>query len=168
MRLASHPEPLHQGGRRCVVGVALAGDAMKAKPLEAHAQHGGGCLDPIALALVVRVYDEADLALEMLTARAPHAEIADQRVAPLEQCGESEGIAAGSDIGQALEAPEPLADVVTRPRSPVEVAVNVLATVDRDHRLEVVIPERTEDQPLGEDRKRGGHRSIIEDVASEP
>ena len=168
MRLASHAEPLHQGRRRRVARVALAGDAVEAKPLEPHAQHDGGSFDPIALALVVRVDCEADLALQMVSARAPAAEVANQRFCSLEERGETKGIAAPGEIRHARDARQPLADVVGRPGLPVEVAAHVLATVDRDHRVQVVVLERPEGQSLGEDREWGGHCPIIEDVASGP
>src|SRR3954464_12304193 len=63
VRLAPHPEPLQHARRRAVARFQGPADAVQPVCLEADLQHGRGGLRRIAAALVVRVDDEADLAL---------------------------------------------------------------------------------------------------------
>ena len=85
-------------------------DAVEAEPFEAHAQHEAGGLPPVALALEIGMQDEAELALLMLSARAPDAEVTDEPVRAPEQRGESKCLAPGSERGHRLDAIEPLPD----------------------------------------------------------
>src|SRR5207249_1839992 len=103
-----------------IARVALAHDAMKPEPLEAHVEHEPGRLGAVSLSLVVGMDDEPKLALQVLPARPPHAEVADQLVASLGHGREAERVAALVERGHLRDLAEPFADVVARTRLPVQ------------------------------------------------
>src|SRR3546814_11400003 len=68
MRLAPHPELLHDPGRRDVAAVAACHDAVQPERIEAEPQHGRAGLAREPAAVMRRVQPEADLALAVLAA----------------------------------------------------------------------------------------------------
>src|SRR5260370_41006600 len=69
VRFLAHPESLHEAGGCCVLGRAAANDPVQAQVVEPPPEHYLGRLSGPALALVVGLEDEADLALPAVPAQ---------------------------------------------------------------------------------------------------
>ena len=135
---------------------------MKAGLLESQTEHAINGLGRIAASLVVGSDDVADLALLVLGADPPEADVANQGPGSLQDGGKAQAAMLVVDRDQLLRTLDELGNLIARPRLGIEIARHLWRPIHGEERVGVVIGERAKEQTLGvEWERQGRHFGIL-------